>query len=430
MDSEGIFMQEEILLNNVRAIAEKYEFLRKETGCDFNIFEIANIATREVTICRVLYDLLSPNGSHHQGDRYLRLFVENVLRLENCAENEWDKAKVYREYLIPSGRRIDLVIKTELRFIPIEVKIYADEQEKQCIDYWKYANEQQNNGQSVLYYLTRFGDEPSEYSKGENENCKIVCISFAKDILEWLSLCIKETDTWRLAPIREVMVQLMTAIRKFTGQMKDGEMEEIKNLLRHSPEYMKSAVALEKAIKLVSMDVMRDLFSTIEDKIDKKKKIDKTLLNVKLNENWEYYANCNRIDEFYDKKSSTWPGIAYHCSNVNAEGIEVCLRLEIDHRLYIAYYNTEGGNYTPKKLVKKDLIDVLYNYLNENFYGKAEYNTDSNSGCLAWQYVFLEESESPNFKNPNSAFYRLLDKDYFERFTSKCADTMIELLKK
>ena len=430
MDSEGIFMQEEILLNNVRAIAEKYEFLRKETGCDFNIFEIANIATREVTICRVLYDLLSPNGSHHQGDRYLRLFVENVLRLENCAENEWDKAKVYREYLIPSGRRIDLVIKTELRFIPIEVKIYADEQEKQCIDYWKYANEQQNNGKSVLYYLTRFGDEPSEYSKGENENCKIVCISFAKDILEWLSLCIKETDTWRLAPIREVMVQLMTAIRKFTGQMKDGEMEEIKNLLRHSPEYMKSAVALEKAIKLVSMDVMRDLFSTIEDKIDKKKKIDKTLLNVKLNENWEYYANCNRIDEFYDKKSSTWPGIAYHCSNVNAEGIEVCLRLEIDHRLYIAYYNTEGGNYTPKKLVKKDLIDVLYNYLNENFYGKAEYNTDSNSGCLAWQYVFLEESESPNFKNPNSAFYRLLDKDYFERFTSKCADTMIELLKK
>ena len=76
------------------------------------------------------------------------------------------------------------------------------------------------------------------------------------------------------------------------------------------------------------------------------------------------------------------------------------------------------------------MIDVLYNYLNENFYGKAEYNTDSNSGCLAWQYVFLEETESPDFKNPNAAFYRLLDKDYFERFTSKCAETMIELLKK
>ena len=419
-------MQEEILLNNVRAIAEKYEFLRKETGGDFNIFEIANISAKEVAICRVLYDLLSPTGSHHQGDKYLELFAENVLRLENCADTEWGKAKVYREYLLPSGRRIDLVIETEQpsRFIPIEVKIYADEQEKQCIDYWKYANEQQNNGKSVLYYLTRFGDEPSEYSKGENENCKIVCISFAKDILEWLSLCIKETDTWRLAPIREVMVQLMTAIRKFTGQMEDGEMEEIKNLLRHSPEYMKSAIALEKAIKLVSMDVMRDLFATIESKIKAE------LPNVRDNIEWNYYAKNGYIDKFYDKKSSTWPGIAYHCSNVNADGIEVCLRLEIDHRLYIAYSNTEGGKYTPKKLVKKDLIDVLYNYLNENFYGKAEYNTDSNSGCLAWQYVFLEETESPDFKNPNAAFYRLLDKDYFERFTSKCAETMIELLKK
>lgn len=41
-------MQEEILLNNVRAIAEKYEFLRKETGCDFNIFEIVNIMVPKI----------------------------------------------------------------------------------------------------------------------------------------------------------------------------------------------------------------------------------------------------------------------------------------------------------------------------------------------------------------------------------------------
>ena len=87
-------MQEEILLNNVRAIAEKYEFLRKETGGDFNIFEIANISAKEVAICRVLYDFLSPIGSHHQGDKYLKLFAENVLRLENCADTEWGKAKV------------------------------------------------------------------------------------------------------------------------------------------------------------------------------------------------------------------------------------------------------------------------------------------------------------------------------------------------
>lgn len=417
-------MQEEILLNKVKAITEKYEFLRKETGGDFNIFEIANISAKEVTICRVLYDLLSPNGSHHQGDKYLRLFVENVLRLENCTETEWDKAKVYREYLTLADRRIDLVIETEQPsiFIPIEVKIYAKEQEKQCIDYWKYANEQQNNGQSVLYYLTRFGDEPSEYSKGENENYKIACISFAKDILGWLSLCIKETETWRLAPIREVMVQFMTAIRKFTGYMEDGEMEEIKNLLRYSPKYMKSAVALEKAIKLVSMDVMRDLFATIEHKIDE------ALPKVRKNEKWCYYNDGNTIEKFYAHSRSTFPGIAYYSNYASENGAEICLKLEIDNKLFLGYGNTVKGVHEHEKIVSQDTVEKLLQKLNskENPYRHAQYG----STFLAWQYVFLEEAESPDFKNPNSAFYRLLDKDYFERFTSKCADTMIELLKK
>lgn len=417
-------MQEEILLNNVKAIAEKYEFLRKETGGDFNIFEIANISAKEVTICRVLYDLLSPNGSHHQGDKYLRLFVENVLRLENCKEIEWAKAKVSREYLLPSGRRIDLVIETEKpsRFIPIEVKIYAEEQEKQCIDYWKYANEQQNHGKSVLYYLTRFGDEPSGYSKGENEDCEIACISFAKDILGWLSLCIKETATWRLAPIREVMVQFMTAIRKFTGCMEDGEMEEIKKLLRYSPEYMKSAVALEKAAIEVRKDVLKDLLLTIEKKIDHNSDIKMQKNNV-----WCYFAENKyyRINHFYSK--NTWPGIGYYCSPLS-NNAEITLRLEIMNEVKLGYANTDNGGYQSKKIA--DCVDELFFRLRDDFYRHAKYDRENNSGWLVYQNISLEEAESPNFKNPNSAFYRLLDKDYFERFTSKCAETMIGLLKK
>lgn len=426
LDSEGDFMQEEILLNNVKAIAEKYEFLRKETGGDFNIFEIANISAKEVTICRVLYDLLSPNGSHHQGDKYLRLFVENVLRLENCTETEWAKAKVYREYLLPSGRRIDLVIETEKpsRFIPIEVKIYAEEQEKQCIDYWKYANEQQNHGKSVLYYLTRFGDEPSGYSKGENEDCEIACISFAKDILGWLSLCIKETDTWRLAPIREVMVQFMTAIRKFTGCMEDGEMEEIKNLLRYSPEYMKSIMDLEQAAIEVRKDVLKDLLLTIEKKIDNSSDI-----KMQKNNIWCYFAEnkYSRINDFYSK--NTWPGIGYFCSFLS-NNAEITLRLEIMNEIKLGYANTDNGGYQPKKIADADCVDELFSRLKDDFYGYAKYDRANGSGWLVYQNISLEEAESPNFKNPNSAFYRLLDKDYFERFTSKCGEAMIGLLKK
>ena len=127
-------MQEEIMLRQAAAISEKYELLRKETGSNFNIFEIANIATNEVKICRVIYELLSPLGCHYQGSIYLKLFMEKVLGIENVDEAELKSAKVYRERVIKNDRRIDLLIETDKRMIPIEVKIYAKEQSDQCYD--------------------------------------------------------------------------------------------------------------------------------------------------------------------------------------------------------------------------------------------------------------------------------------------------------
>ena len=127
-------MQEEIMLRQAAAISEKYELLRKETGSNFNIFEIANIATNEVKICRVIYELLSPLGCHYQGSIYLKLFMEKVLGIENVDEAELKSAKVYRERVIKNDRRIDLLIETDKRMIPIKVKIYAKEQSDQCYD--------------------------------------------------------------------------------------------------------------------------------------------------------------------------------------------------------------------------------------------------------------------------------------------------------
>ena len=72
-------------------------------------------------------------------------------------------------------------------------------------------------------------------------------------------------------------------------------------------------------------------------------------------------------------------------------------------------------------------MSLLSHIINQ---GDSRYYIGQLRTFLAWQYVFLEETESPDFKNHNPAFYRLLDKEYFEKFTSKCADTMIELLKK
>lgn len=107
----------------------------RKNGMYFNIFHILDVEHDEVKTCRLLFELLNPEGSHGQGALYLKLFFRDVLRLP-----DYNMATVSREYSLPTGRRIDLVIETGKDcFIPIEVKLYADDQDKQCYDYYQEA---------------------------------------------------------------------------------------------------------------------------------------------------------------------------------------------------------------------------------------------------------------------------------------------------
>ena len=51
----------------------------ENTGNQFNIFEIIGISTREVYMCRILAELLNPNGCHCQRTKYLDLFCNRFL---------------------------------------------------------------------------------------------------------------------------------------------------------------------------------------------------------------------------------------------------------------------------------------------------------------------------------------------------------------
>lgn len=128
------------LLSQITALSKKYDLLNERTGGFFNVFEIANVAHDEVTVCRMIYELLSPRGSHCQGTLYLKLFLEGVLQIQ-VDDTELETVTVYREYVIDEKRRIDLVIETANHFIPIEMKIYAGEQQAQCWDYYNFTKE-------------------------------------------------------------------------------------------------------------------------------------------------------------------------------------------------------------------------------------------------------------------------------------------------
>ena len=172
---------------------------------------------QETELYYSMYELLSPKKNPERGRLYLELFDKHVLRLNMTAE-ELNSARVlvddskapeedryHMQFIDNKRKRIDLVIITNKRFIPIEVKRGDDysEQDKQCYDYWceaeKYHETYSLSEPPVLYYLTPQGDSPSRDSAGNFgfqdrstnfiRSDKIDAVAFCSEGFSWIDDC-------------------------------------------------------------------------------------------------------------------------------------------------------------------------------------------------------------------------------------------------
>ena len=221
-----------LMLSQAALLKKNYEQIAYLTGRNFNIFDVLGLSKKEVrTHSAFLAELLNPEGSHGQRDKYLSLFVDR-LSLDSF-EFKSEDATVYCEKHIgrlsddgSSGGRIDLLIedKNKQRII-IENKIYAADQPNQLLRCYKRYPE----AKAKLFYLTLEGDGPSAVSLG-GESFPFKKISYAKDIIPWLELCIKESAS--LPVIRETLHQYINLIKNLTGQtMMTEKSSEIQKLI-------------------------------------------------------------------------------------------------------------------------------------------------------------------------------------------------------
>lgn len=218
-----------LMLSQAALLKKNYEKMAYLTGRNFNIFDVLGLSANEVrTHSAFLAELLNPEGSHGQRDKYLSLFVDR-LSLKKPFKSE--DATVYCEKYIgqvsedgKSGGRIDLLIKNKNgQQIIIENKIYASDQPNQLLRYDKAYPD------AALFYLTLEGGEPSAVSLG-GKSFQVETISYDKDIIPWLELCMKESAS--LPVIRETLHQYINLIKNLTGQTIMTEMSsEIQELI-------------------------------------------------------------------------------------------------------------------------------------------------------------------------------------------------------
>ena len=235
-----------ILLEQCSAVLKGFENNDVQTGRKYNIFKITYINEKEVIMCRVLADLLNPKGRHYRGDTYLKYFVEIINeKLKTPLGLDTKNARVSTEYSTDTKRRIDIVIEDGKIFIPIEVKIYAGDQENQVPDYAKFSSLKNVNRNIPVLYLTINGKNPNNANANEYIN-----ISFETDILKWLNKCLKNSDTEKTVPIREILKQLIEAIKSICGKSEDENMKNaINQLIIKSDDNIKAAIAIYEAIE-------------------------------------------------------------------------------------------------------------------------------------------------------------------------------------
>lgn len=222
--------QIETLLTSVSSTISQNEKIRELRGETFNLFSIMQMETAEnKTHSNIICELLNSKGSHRNGNIYLKLFLDMF-----CQDHlDLDSTQVKTEFSIgnvdidrATGGRIDVYLwDNQGKTICIENKIHAPDQEKQIERYYNH-----NTSKNKVLYLNLLGAEPCDNSKGvfnSSEHFKI--ISYQKDILAWLEICLKESTDQPI--LRESIKQYYILIKKLTNTMDNQFNIDIKKLM-------------------------------------------------------------------------------------------------------------------------------------------------------------------------------------------------------
>ena len=415
----------EKLISEVLQVMKDAERQRAVTGEAFNIYKVAGIDHDEVKTCKVIYELINPKGTHYQGNVFLKMFIKDVLHLD-FSEDEIKSARVFREYHIPdtkdsdNDRRIDLVVQTTDRFVPIEVKIYAEDQNTQCKDYYEFAKQYQKN--PVLYYLTIDGKKPSKESsvdipvieteKGIQPGINM--ISFSNEVLDWLKNCEKYCFDNKLWPIYEGVKQFASSLRMIAGKSEDKEGMEISERIIGSAESLKAAKTIVNNMELAKSLLVNKVLKAIEDKINKDFCDEHSIETTDYTTKAFYYKEVK-----WSPQKESLPGISYRYKNILLPGgKELWLRIEINYCLYVAFIvfdpndkkNNPFGDIVGDTNLSADEEKVLKDNFNSKiFVGSHE--------CVSWEYLTLPEAKNNriDFVGVNEDAFDLCDDSTFDK---------------
>jgi hypothetical protein len=271
---------------------------RRQSGSEFDLFDVLGVRFRELNHSRFLRELLDPGGSHGQGYLFLQGFLDTLADLAGnpglASRNSlvMRNTQVWTEKHLGVEGRLDLLLVLgDETLIAIENKIFASEQEGQVDRYSTWLGGQGTGEQNrVLVFLTPDGRKPSS-----GEHAPVVCLSYA-DIASWLSRVQDRIpdNSNGFSAIVEKYRCLCLEIAGEDKAMLDNDVLELVMVRQN----FRAALELEEYLAKAKEEVMKTFWSRVRD-----------LLKAKLNltghdSRWEVVMDNN----IFQKNAGVWIG--------------------------------------------------------------------------------------------------------------------------
>lgn len=345
-----------------------------------NMIFMLGIESKEVLMCRILKAILEPNGIHGLGLEPLRLFLNSIDY--QTSEKELEKAFIKLEEPIPSvrkdntKRRVDIVIHIENNVLPIEAKIWADDQPFQLFDYYTYYKKEGYNIDKI-YYLTPNGKEPSSNSTNELSKNQIGLISFASvsnQSSSIVSILDQLEEKISNEAMKFIVSQFKEALKSMTNEAK--QKEDVISTIRNN-------------IKTDDTTSISSLFKLLKFSDDIRREYEK-----------EYFSNSIKS---YEKSYS----VVHYPKKDDTPSDDIPSDVK-NHARYIIYKNKNIYAYL---CVDTNLYIVRKFTKNKVLKGWNEYKSDNNKNVYAWHYI------SYSYKNSKKEKWALkaIDTQLFER---------------
>lgn len=270
---------------------------------DFNVFDFWYIDENKTS--EILAHFLNPKASHHQGDIFLKLFLNHFSLDFEYSDN--DEITVECEHITHNKRRIDIVIRKNKfeNIIGIENKIYTwtKDQDNQVKDYLVYLNKATKDNYCLLYLspndktisdLSLSTDEIENYT---NLN-RLKFINYEEDIIHLIHVFALHCESER---VRFFLLEFEKKLKElFTGENYMDESKMITDFILENDTNLETSLKVAINLQQVKSQLKEEFEKQLEE-IAKE-------LNIKIKEGAFYPSNWKKHSIYFNYEAS---GIIY-----------------------------------------------------------------------------------------------------------------------